>query len=110
VIAVAGGAGLPGGKASISSVDEHSTPAQSELAIEVAKEAESEQPVNPPSFREIVGVYLKVGELEAEAGEALDVDQVALLPADGRTHHSDLIAYSRAVAELVKHLRNHDGL
>jgi hypothetical protein len=96
--------------ASVSSLDEHPTLAQSELAIEVAKEAESKQPVNPPSFREIVGVYLEVGELEAEAGEALDVDQVALLATDGRAHHGDLIACSRVVADLVKHFWNHDGL
>lgn len=97
-------------RASVSSLDEQPTISQPEFAIKVAKEAESEQPVNPPVFREIVGVYLEVRELEAEAGEALDVDQEALLVTDGRAHHGDLIACSRAVADLVKHLWNHDGL
>lgn len=66
--------------------------------------------MNAPPLGEIVGVYLKVGELEAETGEARDADHVALLVPDGRAHHGDLVAFTGVVTELVQDVRNHDSL
>lgn len=81
-----------------------------DLVVEQAQEGQPDQPFDPPSLGQVMGVHAKVGLLMTEARETRDPDQVPLLATDRRTDHGDRFALARAVAKLVENLGNDDRL
>src|SRR5262249_48494004 len=80
------------------------------LVVELAQEAEPDRAFDVPALRQILGVDAKVARLVPQTLEPLDADHVAMLTANGRTHHRDRLALTWVVAEFVEDLRSEDRL
>ena len=90
------------------SLDKQPSFTRPHLVIELAQEAQTEQPVEAEALGQVVGVEAKVVEDEAKARKSRDAYQVAGFFRHGRAHHCPGFALVRAVAELVEDVRrNH---